>query len=283
MVSAPARRRQVEFAVKRGLSCRRACSLLSVARSALTYTSRLDERDQEPLQCLRELAQEYPRWGYRRIRVMLARRGFKMSVKRAHRLWKKAELQVPRRRRQRRVASSRPRPHPATGANQVWAYDFVFDACANGQKLKCLTVIDEWTREVLAIDVAGRLRSGRVLEVLSRLVSERGAPRVLRSDNGPEFVSMAVIGWLHRNGIETAFIAPGKPWQNGMKESFNGKFRDECLNLEWFRTRVEARVLIEVFRRRYNEERPHSSLEYATPSAFSKANKTVLTTEAHVR
>jgi transposase InsO family protein len=104
-----------------------------------------------------------------------------------------------------------------------------------------------------------------------------------RSDNGPEFVSMAVIGWLHRNGIETAFIAPGKPWQNGMNESFNGKFRDECLNLEWFRTRVEARVLIEVFRRRHNEERPHSSLEYATPSAFSKANKTVLTTQAHVR
>ena len=101
------------------------------------------------------------------MRVMLARRGFEMSVKRAHRLWKKAELQVPRRRRQRRVASSRPRPHPATGANQVWAYDFVFDACANGQKLKCLTVIDEWTREVLALDVAGRLRSGRVLEVLS--------------------------------------------------------------------------------------------------------------------
>jgi putative transposase len=283
MVSAPARRRQVEFAVERGLSCRRACSLLSVARSALTYTSRLDERDREPLKCLRELAQEYPRWGYRRMRVMLERRGFTMSTKRAHRLWKKAELQVPRRRRQRRVASSRPRPQPASGANQVWAYDFVFDACANGQKLKCLTVIDEWTREVLAIDVAGRLRSGRVIDVLSRLVSERGAPQALRSDNGPEFVSMAVLGWLQRNGIETAFIAPGKPWENGMNESFNGKFRDECLNLEWFRTRAEARVLIEAFRRRYNEERPHSSLDYMTPGGFSRANKQSLTPEACVR
>jgi putative transposase len=283
MVSVPARRRQVAYAQKRGLSCRRACALMSVARSSLSYESKLVERDREALACLRQLAREYPRWGYRRMRVMLAGRGFEMSNNRAYRLWTKAKLQVPTKRRRRRVASSRPRPQPASGPNQVWAYDFVFDACANGQKLKCLTVIDEWTREVLAIDVAGRLRSGRVIEVLSRLVSDRGAPQVLRSDNGPEFVSMAVLGWLHRNGIESAFIAPGKPWQNGMNESFNGKFRDECLNLEWFRSRVEARVFIEVFRRRYNEERPHSSLGYATPDAFRRANSESLTNEACVR
>ena len=194
-----------------------------------------------------------------------------------------ADLQIPKKRRRRRVASTRPRSQPATGPNQVWAYDFVFDACANGQKLKCLTVVDEWTREALAIDVSGSLRSGRVIEVLSRLVSLRGAPLVLRSDNGPEFVSMAVLGWLQRNNIDTAFIAPGKPWQNGVNESFNGRFRDECLSLEWFRTRTEARVVIEAFRRRYNEERPHSSLNYQTPAAFRRANTNTLPESMCVR
>ena len=134
--------------------------------------------------------------------------------------------------------SLRPRPNTPTGANQVWSYDFVFDWCANGQKLKCLTVTDEWTKEGLAIEVDGRIRSTRVIEVLARLVSERGAPIHLRSDNGPEFVSRAILKWMVDEGIETALIDPGKPWQNGACESFNGKFRDECLNLEWFRSRV---------------------------------------------
>ena len=151
-----------------------------------------------------------------------------MNAKRAYRMWRENGLQVPRKRPKRRIASSRPRANSPTERNGVWAYDFVFDACANGQKLKYLTVVDEYTRECLAIDARG----SRVVEVLSKLVSVHGAPRVLRSDNGPEFVSLAVLGWLDRNGIETSFIAPGKPWQNGLNESFNGKFRDECLNLE---------------------------------------------------
>ena len=154
------------------------------------------------------------------------------------------------------------------GANHVWAYDFVFDTCANGQSLKCLTVIDEFTRECLAIDVAGSIRSGRVIEVLTRLISERGAPRFLRSDNGPEFVSKAILEWLEIAGIETALIDPGKPWQNGADESFNGRFRDECLSLEWFRSRREAKVIIETWRRHYNAVRPHSSLDYRTPIEF---------------
>ena len=139
-------------------------------------------------------------------------------------------------------------------------HDFVFDGCANGQNLKCLTVIDQYTRECLAIDVAGSIRSRRVIEVLARLISEHGAPRHLRSDNGPEFVSQAILDWLANERIETALIDPGKPWQNGADESFNGKFRDECLSLEWFRTRVEACVVIESWRRHYNQVRPHSSL-----------------------
>jgi putative transposase len=151
----------------------------------------------------------------------------------------------------------------------VWAYDFVFDACANGQQLKCLTVIDEFTRECLAIDVAGSIRSGRVIEVLSKLISVRGAPVYLRSDNGPEFVSRAVLQWLHAAGIETAPIDPGKPWQNGMHESFNGKFRDECLGMQWFKNRIDTKVVIESWRRGYNGIRPHSSLNNLTPAEYA--------------
>jgi putative transposase len=131
------------------------------------------------------------------------------------------------------VSASRPRPAPAYAPNNVWAYDFIFDACANGQQLKCLTVVDEFTRECLAIDVAGSIRSHRVIEVLSRLISERGAPAILRSDNGPEFVSNALLSWILESKIEVALIEPGKPWQNGTDESFNGRFRDECLSIEW--------------------------------------------------
>jgi putative transposase len=268
MVSARVRREQVAFLRARGQSCRHACALLSVSRSALGYTSQLAVRDAPAVAIMRELAAQYPRFGYRRVRIFLARRGHVMSVERAHRLWRQAGLQVPRRRPRRRVATGRPRPVPATGPNHVWAYDFVLDACANGQKLKCLTVIDEFTRESLAIDVAGGIRSGRVIDVLSRLVSTHGAPRYLRSDNGPEFVSRAILRWLQEAQIETALNDPGKPWQNGADESFNGKFRDECLSLEWFRNRTDAAIVIEQWRRNYNTVRPHMSLGYLTPAEF---------------
>jgi putative transposase len=192
-----------------------------------------------------------------------------MSWGRCYRLWRRAKLQVPRRRPRKRIATGRPRPQAPTGANQVWSYDFVFDWCANGQQLKCLTVTDEWTKEGLAIEVDGRLRSGRVIEVLTRLISERGAPRYLRSDNGPEFVARALLEWMTDQGIETALIDPGKPWQNGVAESFNGKFRDECLSMEWFLSRAQAKVVIEAWRRHFNEVRPHSSIGYLTPAAFA--------------
>ena len=132
----------------------------------------------------------------------------------------------------------------------------MYDACANGQQLKCLTVIDKFTRECLAIDVAGGIRSGRVIEVLSRLISVHGAPRHLRSDNGPEFISRAILKWASQHELDIAHIDPGKPWQNGTDESFNGKFRDECLSMEWSRNRTEAKVIIETWRREYNEVRP---------------------------
>jgi len=198
-----------------------------------------------------------------------------MSRHRAYRLWQLAGLQLPRRRQRRRIATSRPRPLPATMANHVWAYDFVFDACANGQHLKCLTLIDQFTRECLAIDVAGSIRSSRVIETLNRLISTRGAPRYLRSDNGPEFVSKAILEWLDSENIETALIDPGKPWQNGADESFNGKFRDECLSIEWFRSRREAKVVIETWRLHYNAVRPHSSLDYRTPIEFRQHHESI--------
>jgi putative transposase len=218
---------------------------------------------------MRELSAQYPRYGYRRIRIFLGRDGYRMSFGRAYRLWRAAGLQLPRKRPRKRAAAGRPRPQAPWGPNQVWSYDFVFDRCANGQQLKCLTVTDEFTKEGLAIDVDGRIRSPRVIEVLARLVSERGPPAFLRSDNGPEFVSKAILSWIVAQGISTALIEPGKPWQNGVTESFNGKFRDECLSLEWFRSRAEAKVIIEAWRRHYNEVRPHSSLAYLTPNEFA--------------
>jgi len=256
MVSVPARREQVALAAKRGLSQRRACTLIKVARSALHYRSRLAAKDAPVVARMAELSAQYPRYGYRRIRIFLGRDGHQMSFGRAHRLWRQAKLQVPRKRPRKRIATGRPRPNAATGANQVWSYDFVFDRCASGQQLKCLTVTDEWTKEGLAIEVEGRIRSPRVIEVLSRRVSDRGAPLYLRSDNGPEFVSRALLTWITNMGIDTALIDPGKPWQNGATESFNGKFRDECLSLEWFRSRAEAKIVIETWRRHYNEVRP---------------------------
>lgn len=175
----------------------------------------------------------------------------------------------------RRIARSRPRPLPALTPNSVWAYDFIFDGCANGQPLKCLTLVDEYTQECLAIDVAGSIRSNRVIEVLSRLISQRGAPRFLRSDNGPEFVSLAILQWIAQANIQIALIDPGKPWQNGTDESFNGKFRDECLSVEWFRSRREAAVIIEVWRHHYNLVRPHSSLAYHTPDEFRRRHDSI--------
>lgn len=218
MVGACARRVQVVYAHARGISFRRACGLLSVARSARRYQSRLAVKDAPILTHMRELSMEYPRFGYRRIQVFLDRLGHPMSADRVHRLWRCAGLQVPRKRPRRRIAACRPRPLAPSGMGQMWAYDFVFDAC----------------------------------------------------DNGSEFLSRAILRWLAHEKIETALIDPGKPWQNGTNESFNGKFRDECLSMEWFRNRVDAKIVIENWRRHYNEVRPHSSLQNLTPIQFKQ-------------
>lgn len=280
MVSAQVRCEQARFAMARGLSQRRACALMQVSRSSLSYALKMPSKNAPVIEAMRTLSGQHPRFGSRRIRVLLEREGIVVGRDRCASLWAWAGLQVPRKRRRRRIAGSRPRPHAPVARNSVWCYDFVFDACANGQQVKCLTVVDEYTRECLAIDVAGSIRSRRVIEVLSRLISVHGAPRYLRSDNGPEFVSTALLKWAVQEQIETALIDPGKPWQNGTNESFNGKFRDECLAMEWFRNRIEARIVIEDWRTHYNEVRPHSSLQYLTPAEFRRATECSSTTGA---
>src|SRR5438128_3242406 len=195
MVGARVRRQQVAYAEGRGLSRRRACALLSVARSTIGYVSRLIGPDADVVPPMRTLAAQYPRYGYRTIRIFLERQGHVLGTDRMYRLWRQEELQVPKKRPRRRVATSRPRPLPPTAINHVWAYDFVFDTCANGQTLKCLTIIDEFTRECLAIDVAGGIRSGRVIEIVAQLVSVHGAPRYLPWATGPEFADRAIRRW----------------------------------------------------------------------------------------
>ena len=268
MVSALARRQQARFAVERGCSIRRACALVRVSRSALNYISRMKENDSLLSSKLRLIATTHTRYGYRRATALIRQEGEAINSKRVYRVWRKAELSLPRRKPRKRVRTTSLRPLAPKQAGQVWAYDFVFDSCANGQKLKMLTVVDEWTRECLAIEVEGRINSPRVIEVLARLMSAHGQPQYLRSDNGPEFVANRVKEWIKRRGVETAYIEGGKPWQNGLNESFNGKLRDECLNQEWFKNRAEAKVVIEQWRKHYNEQRPHSSLGYKTPAQF---------------
>ena len=228
------------------------------------------------MEAMKSLSAKYPRFGSRRIRVLLQREGMTLGKHRCSRIWAEAKLQVPKKRRRKRTVRE-PRKMVATMVNRVWSYDFVHDACANGQKLKCLTVIDEYTRECLAIEVAGSIRSGKVIDVLQRLMATHGAPDCLRSDNGPEFVSTALLNWVNEENLDLLLIEPGKPWQNGNNESFNGKFRDECLSMEWFRNRIEAKVVIEDWRTHYNNERPHSSLAYKTPAEYKQTlalNKT---------
>lgn len=265
MVSARARRLQVGYARNRGISARRACALLAVSRSTLGYCSRMVAKDEPVRAAMQELSGQYPRFGYRRIQVFLERRGLPMSADRAYRIWSAAGLQVPKKRPRRRIACSRPRPVPATAENRVWAYDFVFDACANGQQLKCLTVIDEYTRECLAIDVAGGIRSSRVIRSLEQIMQWRGTPKVLRCDNGPEYISESIINWAKKKGIRMEYIQPGKPQQNAYVERFNRTVRYEWLAQYCFDVISEVQDFATRWIWNYNHERPNMALGGITP------------------
>lgn len=221
---------------------------------------------------LRSLARAHPRFGYRRIHALLRQEGWKVNGKRVARLWRLEGLQVPQNQRKRRrlgcSANGCVRLRPER-RDHVWAYDFVHERTVDGQRVKILTVVDEFTREALAILVARRITAQDVVGVLESLMAERGVPGFIRSDNGPEFIARAVRERLEELGVGTLFIEPGSPWENAYIESFNGRLRDELLDGELLMSLAEAQWLIETWRREYNERRPHSSLGYKTPAAFA--------------
>lgn len=252
-----------------GVSERRACRTLSQPRSTQRKV-RVVRADEAALtDAVVSLAVEYGRYGYRRITALLRAEGWRVNAKRVERIWRREGLKVPRRQPKRgRLwlndgSCIRLRP---CWPGHVWAYDFVHDRTHDGRRFRMLTVIDEYTRECLAVVVARRLTSDDVLQALSDLFVERGPPAHIRSDNGPEFVAKVVRGWLGRLGVTTLFIEPGSPWENGYNESFNGKLRDELLDREIFYSLREAEVLIERWRRHYNTIRPHSALGYRPPA-----------------
>jgi len=241
--------------------------LTKVSRSVRQYRS-VSQPDTTLEERIKALAGQHPRYGYLRIWALLRREGRLVNRKRVHRLWRKLKLQVPRRRKKKRYVSSGQVPLRAECPNHVWTWDFIYDTTADGRTLRCLTISDEFTREGLAIRSRRRFPAKRAVEVLGELVEEHGAPLFLRSDNGPEFIAAKLKDWLAAHGIQTYYIEPGAPWQNGYGESFNGKFRDECLNMEVYYSEAEAQAVHERYRRHFNTERPHSSLKYRTPAEF---------------
>lgn len=263
-MSVAQRRDAVRSLVAYGVSVARACVLVQLQRATFLYKARC-ANDTELIDEITELALAQPRYGYRRVWAVL-RRTRKLNRKRVHRLWKQAELQVKRITR-RRARRERPARLLAAYPNHIWAYDFLEDHDAHGRVLRILTVMDEFTREGLALDVDTTTSAQRVVGVLEHLVATYGAPDYIRSDNGAEFVALAVQTWLAKNQICTLYIDPGCPWQNGKDERFNGTVRDECLNLQLFASVAEARIRLETFRHHYNQDRPHSRLGYQTPMA----------------
>lgn len=258
----------VEALKNQELSERRACAALGVNRSSFRYEAKAED----PVnQAIREemirLAQRHRRSGMPRMLLFLERKGYDVNHKRVERLYGVAGLKLPRKRpRKRRYPTGWERPHEAQGPNEVWAMDFVHDLTFHGAKVKFLTILDEGCRECLEIRAGKSLRSRDVLETLDELMTEYGAPQYMRVDNGPEFVAKELQKWLAEKGVKVVYIEPGSPWQNGYIESFNGKFRDECLNEEVFLSRTEAQVVADWWRRVYNWERPHSSLGGKTPA-----------------
>lgn len=270
MVGVAERREAARIMIGRGLSERRSCSLLEMERKSLRYEA--GGRDESSLvERIKGLAMKYPRFGYRRVWAMLRRAGELVNRKKVYRLWKKLGLQLAKKRPKKRRPASRAIVPKAIRPNQVWTYDFVFDQAVSGRKLKMLALVDECTRECLAVEVDRSIKSEGVKRVLERVSYERGFPEMIRSDNGSEFIASATTEWLEANGIKAMFIEPGKPWQNGKCESFNGKLRDELLSRRWFSSMWEAKVVIESWRKYYNTERPHSALGYRTPTEFRES------------
>ena len=248
---------------------RRACELAGMGRSSYRYVPRRCE-EAELRERLQALAAERRRFGYRRLTVMLRREGRTVNHKRVYRLYREEGLAVRTKRKGKRAAGAARIPLALpTAANQIWTMDFTQDALASGRKFRTLNLMDGYTREAVAIETDTSLPGARVVRVLERLGEQRGWPEVMVMDNGPEFTGRALDVWAYQRKVRLHFIEPGKPVQNAFIESFNGKFRDECLNEHWFMTLAEARQTIEAWRKDYNEVRPHRSLGNRTPKEFT--------------
>ncbi len=270
----PARRREAVVHVQQTLetSERRACRSLKQPRSTQRYRSRKPESDKGLFRAIQRIASREPRAGYRTVARYLKREGWSVNIKRIHRLWKQEGMKVPAKARKRRRlggSANGTQRLRASRLNEVWSYDFVHDQTETGRRLKWLPVLDEHSRECLALEVGYSMTAQDVVATLQRLVAQRGAPTYIRSDNGPEFVSTAVKDWLQEAGIGTLYIEPGAPWQNAYSESFNSRFRDEFLNLELFGNQLEAKVLGKEYQQKYNHQRPHSALGNLTPGEFA--------------
>lgn len=255
------------------ISERRACRLVGLSRTVLHYQSSIDAADAVLEQRLVELAHQRRRFGYRRLHALLRREGTAVNHKRVWRVYRKADLAVRRRCRRRGVAVDREPLALPSAPNQVWSMDFVMDALANGRRVKCLTIVDDFTKEAVDIVPDHSIPGLYVTRVLDQAAQFRGLPMAIRTDQGPEFTGCALDQWAYRNGVQLKLIAPGKPTQNAFIESFNGRFRDECLNDHWFESLHAARAIINAWRRDYNEQRPHSALGYRTPAEFAAAHR----------
>lgn len=254
------------------VSERRACKVIGQSRMTQRYKTTQPDKDKALTADILTLAARHKRYGYRMITAKLRQDGWIVNHKRVQRIWQKEGLQVPYRRKPKKAMGSSANSCSVKKAeypNHVWTYDFVSDQTEDGRKLRLLTVLDEFTRESLAIEVARSMPAGDVISVLDYLFMLRGVPKLIRSDNGPEFIAHSITRWLYDQGIEAIHIAPGSPWENGYIESFNGKFRDEVLNRELFYSVKEAKVIVEDWRMEYNHHRPHSSLGYKTPAEFA--------------
>ena len=271
-MSPSARRRAARYLVK-GQKCsiNRACEALRLARSTF-YRKEVAKGAARRLESrIKALSRKHPTYGYRFITELLRAEGWRVNRKRVQRVRRREELQVVRKvRKRRRAQGGKAERVRATRPDEVWSYDFIHDRLENGAGLKMLTVLDEYTRECLGILVERSITAAGVVGFLELLMLERGSPAHVRSDNGPEFVAEALKSALATAGIKTAYIEPGSPWENGHVESFHGKLRGGCLNREVFGNLLEAKVLVEEWRRQYNEKRPHSALGYKTPRAFGR-------------
>lgn len=255
------------------VSQRRACAVSGQHRSTQRRLKVESTKEDELLCHIEELVREHPRYGYRRITSLLRMEGWQINKKRVHRIWKERGYRVNPARRKRHAeggVQNACNKRKAGFRNDVWSYDFIFDRLENGKPIKILAITDEYTRTSISLEAASSLTGSKVVEILNCAVAAHGLPCCIRSDNGSEFTGKAMRKWFEATGVTSLKVAAGSPWQNGYAESFNSRFRDECLNMHQFYTIDEARILIRQWQRDYNEKRPHSALSGMTPSEFSK-------------